>query len=195
MSIPTAPFTTEDVKLMLADAIEQAWNARDDETVGAITDRVLAEHVAAAPITLAAAGERVEAHIRAAPRGSGLEGMRLMFAAAGFDGDEAFNAISGISDAVPSPLTEGQHEALLMGLTIALLAGYEAGGRGAMAQLAADAIRELFSEECSVEQEFGSGQEDFHERSRGLAQQLVAAVPGVADDERLVGPLEFVERP
>lgn len=86
-------------------------------------------------LTLAQAGERVEARIKETPRGSGFEGMRSMFAAAGLDPDEAFSAISGISGGVPSPLTEEQHEALLTGLTIALLAGYEAASGGDLIDL------------------------------------------------------------
>jgi hypothetical protein len=81
-------------------------------------------------LSLSEAGDRVAALIEAAPRGSRFDGLRAMFEAAGLDDDEAFEAISGISGGVPSPLTSAQHEALLIGLTIALLAGYEAGKAG-----------------------------------------------------------------
>jgi hypothetical protein len=37
-------FTEEELRGMLADAIEQAWNADADTTVGQITERVLADH-------------------------------------------------------------------------------------------------------------------------------------------------------
>lgn len=82
------------------------------------------------PLTLGAAAEHVTAAIDATPTGSGFEGMVLMCSNVGLDGEEAFQTISGISGGVPSPLTKEQHEGLLTGLSIALIAGYVAGRGG-----------------------------------------------------------------
>lgn len=85
---------------------------------------------AAPPLTLNAAAEHVQAAINAAPKGSGFEGMKVMCSHVGLDGEEAFQTISGISGGVSSPLTPQQHEDLLTGLSIALIAGYVAGRGG-----------------------------------------------------------------
>lgn len=78
-------------------------------------------------LSLLEARDRVIALLVETPVGSRFDGMRMMFERAGLDRDEAFAAISGLSDGVPSPLTGEQHEALLTALMFALLTGYEVG--------------------------------------------------------------------
>lgn len=118
-------YTAQEVEAMLQSLTVQWEPKMASDAIEAFVEHTMAPYHGAG-LTLGEAGERVLALSDAAPEGSGFDGMREMYRAAGLDPVEAWEAISGIATSVPAPLTKEQHEALMTGLTIALLAGHEA---------------------------------------------------------------------